>query len=219
MQIKSKTMPVNGKNNKGFTLVELMVTLAISTIVLAGIYAAYNAQMRSHVTQQVVVDIQQNLRSSMYYLQRSIRMAGLGVGAGFVDDFTSFIEPYASSAVTRDATNIAYTIDMDDDGEIDGSTGANVDNVDNELIAFRFNGNTLERYLPSIDDWQPVAENIDAANSGFSYLDAANNPTAIPAEIRSVQITITAQPVEEIYARAVAKRPHALSVQIRCRNL
>ena len=69
-------------SNCGFTLIELMITMAISLIILAGIYAAYQAQLRSHVTQQVVVDIQQNLRSSMHYLQRSVRMAGFGRGCG-----------------------------------------------------------------------------------------------------------------------------------------
>lgn len=69
MQIKCKIMKSIIKNNKGLTLVELMVTLAISSIVLAGIYAGYQSQLQSHITQQAVVDIQQNLRSSMYYLQ------------------------------------------------------------------------------------------------------------------------------------------------------
>jgi type IV pilus assembly protein PilW len=217
MKNKCKPVGLAFNNNCGFTLIELMVTLAISTIVLAGIYAAYQAQLRNHVTQQVVVDIQQNLRSSMHYLQRSIRMAGFGAGAGFVDDFSAY-PSYDSSDVTRDATSIAFTIDADDDGVI-----GNAANADNELIAFRLNGTVLQKFRPSAhfggdpDPWSNVAENIQ--NINFVYLDDTMTPTATPADIRSVQITITAQPVQAIYMRASEKRPHVLSVQIRCRNL
>jgi prepilin-type N-terminal cleavage/methylation domain-containing protein len=217
MKSKHKTAPARLNNNRGFTLIELMVTMAISVILLAGIYAAYQAQLRSHVTQQVVVDIQQNLRSSMHYLQRSIRMAGFGAGAGFVDDFSAYAD-YDNPDVSRDATSIAFTMDADDDGVI-GNDG----NVDNELIAFRLNGTVLEKFRPSAhkagvpDPWFAVAENIQSIN--FVYLDDAMNPGAALADIRSVQIKITAQPVEAIYMRASEKRPQVLSVQLRCRNL
>lgn len=206
---------------KGFTLIELMVTMAIASVVLAGIYAAYSAQVRSHVTQQVVLDIQQNLRSATYYLQRSVRMAGYGANAGFVDNFDAFIEPYKSSGASRTATSIAFTVDEDDDGQIDGTDGANIDNVDNELIAYRLDGNnTLLQYRPSMNSWIPIADNIQAIN--FRYLDGDLNGIIMPpqtlADIRSVVMTITAQPVEEL-TRTAAKRAQSLTVQIRCRNL
>jgi len=204
-------------SNCGFTLIELMVTMAISLIILAGIYAAYQAQLRGHMTQQVVVDIQQNLRSSMHYLQRSVRMAGFGAGAGFVDDFSAYPD-YDNGDVSRDATSIAFTLDADDDGVI-----GNAANADNELIAFRLNGTVLEKFRPSEhfagdpDPWAVVAENIQ--NINFVYLDDTMGPPGTLADIRSVQITITAQPVQAIYMRASEKRPQVLNVHIRCRNL
>ena len=217
----SETLMAATNNKKGFTLIELMVAMAIAGVVLAGIYAAYNAQMRAHVTQQVVVDIQQSLRSAMYCFQRSVRMAGLGSCAGFVDcddnpSFSGLIEPYASAVPAVDADNIAFTLDEDGDGQIDGTSGANIDNVDNELVAFRLNGNTMQKYRPSTDSWEDLAENI--ADIDFVYFDADMAVTTVPADIRSVQITLTAQPVEAINKRASAKRPNVLTAQISCRN-
>jgi type IV pilus assembly protein PilW len=216
----------SAKNRKGFTLIELMVAMAIASIVMAGIYAAYNAQMRTHVTQQAIVDIQQSLRGAMYFMQRSIRMAGYGNCAGFEDcdsnpSFSGLIEPYASAAPAIDSSTIAFTIDADDDGQIDGTDGGNIDNVDLELIAFRLNGNTIQKYTPSTDSWEALAENIAAIS--FVYLDENQQPLGDPpaplTSIRSVEVSITAQPVEEVHKRASAKRPQILTAQIRCRNL
>jgi len=64
------------RDKRGFTLVELLVTLAISSIALAAIYGVYKAQLQSHVTQNAVVDTQQSLRNTFYIMQRTIRMAG-----------------------------------------------------------------------------------------------------------------------------------------------
>lgn len=61
---------------KGFTLVELLIGIAVSSVVLTAVYAVFNAQQKTHANQQGVVDIQQNLRAGMYYLSREIRLTG-----------------------------------------------------------------------------------------------------------------------------------------------
>ena len=46
-------------------------------IVLAGIYAAFYSQQKSHVKEQQVVDAQQNVRGSATFMAREIRLAGM----------------------------------------------------------------------------------------------------------------------------------------------
>jgi prepilin-type N-terminal cleavage/methylation domain-containing protein len=70
------------KNNRGFTLVELMITLAIASMVMAGIYQVYQSQLKSYVVQNAVRDTQEDLRSAFYYLERTIRMAGFDPNRG-----------------------------------------------------------------------------------------------------------------------------------------
>ena len=63
-------------NTKGITLIELMVTLVISGIVIAGIYRVFIAQTRAYSVQDQVVEVQQNVRGTMELLLRDLRMAG-----------------------------------------------------------------------------------------------------------------------------------------------
>jgi len=216
-------MIAQSTHRNGFTLIELMVTLAVASIVLAGIYAGYQAQLRNHTTQQAVVDIQQNLRGAMYFLQRSIRMAGFGNNAGFLADFTAYDGAFGeTSGASTGANSIAFTIDDDNSGTIDVN--------DFELVAYRLNNNTLEVWRQNPDvagdwNWEPIAENIAQLN--LRYFDDSSPPNEIDpvadpgdiALIRSVQITIEARAVDELYTRAVVRNAQRLTVQVRCRNL
>jgi prepilin-type N-terminal cleavage/methylation domain-containing protein len=64
------------RSRYGFTLVELMVAMAIGLIVTGAIYAMYQSYQRSQVAQQLAVDMQQNGRAAMALMKREIRMAG-----------------------------------------------------------------------------------------------------------------------------------------------
>jgi len=63
-------------NKQGFTLVELMVALAISLVVMGAIFLTFKSQQDSYVIQDQITAMQQNLRSAMYMLTKDIQMAG-----------------------------------------------------------------------------------------------------------------------------------------------
>ena len=77
------------KKEYGFTLVELLIAMAISGFVLTAINSIYKTQQQSYVSQEQVAAIQQNLRGGVYCMYREIRMAGydpqLCGGFGIVD--------------------------------------------------------------------------------------------------------------------------------------
>lgn len=66
-------------NDKGFTLVELMISVLITGLILGGVFGIYNAQHKTYQTQGQVAGMQQNLRSAMYFMERDLRPAGLDV--------------------------------------------------------------------------------------------------------------------------------------------
>ncbi len=50
--------------------------MAIASVLMAGIYTFYQNQLKSHITQEELVDMQQDARVGMYMMTREIRMAG-----------------------------------------------------------------------------------------------------------------------------------------------
>ena len=75
---------MNGKNDHGFTLVELMVAMAITLIVGVVITVAYTVQSRVHAEQDALVETQQNIRAALQFMQSELRLAGYDVGLGKV---------------------------------------------------------------------------------------------------------------------------------------
>jgi type IV pilus assembly protein PilW len=60
----------------GFTLVELMVSLAMTAFLVGAIYLTFGVQRQRFATEEQIIDIQQNGRMAMELLSREVRMAG-----------------------------------------------------------------------------------------------------------------------------------------------
>ena len=157
-------------NNRGFTLAELLIGLFVSAIVMTTILSAYYSQNKSYAVQEQVAAMVQNLRAAMDIMIREIRMAGY--------DPTGTAN---AGIVTANTTSITITEDLDGDGSVAGD-----ENITYALADSDGDGdNDLER------NNNLIAENIDALD--FLYLDETANPTAVPSEIRAVQITMVAK--------------------------
>lgn len=155
------------KNENGFTLYEIMVSAAISSVFLLVIHSLYKSQQKSYAAQGQICAIQQNLRGGVCCMERDIRMAGY--------------DPRASG-------NFGITdvgLDRDGNGRIEFTLDDNLDDINDETDG---NGNVdgHETLAYSLYDYptadpdgvldlgrryggrrQLVAKNIDAL--GFAY--------------------------------------------------
>ncbi len=64
------------KDNRGFTLVELLVAMALGLVVLGAVLKVFVSQNRTNAAQQEVAYAQQNVRAAMDLMAREIRNAG-----------------------------------------------------------------------------------------------------------------------------------------------
>lgn len=188
-------------NRAGFTLLELIMTMAITSFIVGAIYSAYSTQSRVQITQDSVTEMQQNIRAALGILTHDIRMAGYdpsdSAGSGFVNG-TNFSNGSVNMAVSTNSTQIAFTADLDNDGAIntvaiDTNGDGSIDIGDMEQIAYKLNGTNLERYVTTsgIFYWQTVAEQIE--NIEFRYLDRDGNVTANFDNVKTVQIALLAK--------------------------
>jgi prepilin-type N-terminal cleavage/methylation domain-containing protein len=200
---------VNDK--RGFTMAELLVVLAMLSIVIGAIYGVFASVNRTCANNEVTAEVMQTMRTSLEFLEQDIRMAGL-------DRFDS-----ANAGIeVATAINLRFTADRNMDGVI--NTANLVDGIqeaDLERITYAYDAanKSLKQCLSegTVDDWQIVAKNVDEFR--FAYLDADHNPLALPiadlSEIRTVQITLTMEQQAGI-AGSVSR---TLNKRILCRNL
>lgn len=122
-------------NKLGFTLIELMIAMTLSLIAMGLIYSAYRSQQEAYTNERLVVDMQQNARSTLAFMRREIRMANYAPRAlnGVDDDHDGSIDEADESvvrgfqAVRPDRLN--FTLDLNSDGD---------DLDDNENITYGF---------------------------------------------------------------------------------
>lgn len=92
-----------GENNKGVTLIELLIVLVIAVILVGAVYSLFITQHQSYSVQDQVAGAQQDARAALDIMARDIRMAGsLSGGDGFtpVNTFISAVTPDNGSAST-----------------------------------------------------------------------------------------------------------------------
>ncbi|WP_163336833.1 prepilin-type N-terminal cleavage/methylation domain-containing protein [Desulfopila sp. IMCC35008] len=165
----------------GFTLVELMVGLAITSVIITAVFAAYTTQQRLYVSQDQIAEMQQNLRAAVDYMAREIRMAGYDPtgesGAGLL----------ATSDDDLSLDQMSFTLDANEDEDTAD---------DGEHFRFHFSTGLATDFAVEVRDGgaltsQVIAENIQAVE--FLYLDKDGDPTLVPENARSVKVSMLAR--------------------------
>ncbi len=163
-------------NEQGFTMVELVVGLAISLILLGIAVKIFLVQQRAYNVQEQLSEMQQNIRAATDMIVRETKMAGY--------DPTDL--GFDGIGNNSSATSIQILADLDG---TDTTTGTNED------ITYKYYGDPdfqIKRKGSTGGNFQPLAENIQAFD--LLYFDATDGPdigTSTPADIRKIKITIT----------------------------
>jgi prepilin-type N-terminal cleavage/methylation domain-containing protein len=195
--------------NQGFTLVELLVGLAIFSIVALILMRQLTLGSRINTEQNAVARAQQSLRAARLMINQDIRLAGLDPRRTYRFGFEE-----------ATSTKFRVTADFNENGVVDDVDAERVTYViqagARELEKILYEGTASQANATLLDRIDP-----DPGDSSFVYLDADGNPLANPVpaadleNIRTVEVTLT---VEESAGQGGIVTRKA-SGQVKCRNI
>jgi len=159
----------HASNARGFSLVELLVASAIGLVVLGAMYSVFTFQNKTFNTQELIVEMQQNVRSAMDIMVDEIQMAGCNRGTSNLPGISS---PSGSS--------IRFTQDLNGDADVSD---------DNEDITYSYNaGQKCVTRQNAGGNALTFAENIESLV--FSYYDSTGSEITDPAaNISKIRMT------------------------------
>jgi prepilin peptidase dependent protein B len=221
MQTSSRTAR---KNQRGLSLVELMVAMAIGLIVIAAALNFFSRHLRESRAVQVELRLMQDLRSAADLIGRDLRRAGhwgnAAAGVWQRDAGAADVNPYAF--VTIASNDVAFNFSRD---AVDNNT---VDS--NENFGFRLRSGVVE-FLLGNGNWQALSDANTVTVTSFtvtpsvqhvpleamcatscSAADSANATCPPQQHIRSLNIALVGQAVSD------AKVKRSVQNQVRLRN-
>lgn len=224
------------QEERGFTLVEILVAMALVTIFMGGLLTMFVGFTKSYTTENVKADVQQLVRGGVEHMVPYIRMAGY--------EPLTWAEPAQSTLDPTDGSGagfkfaarhkLRFTSDLDMNAVIDNEDDSGPATENQERITYYYNpaesGGTLSRILYegssfSSEQDQPIVSNVDSFS--FTYFDEdgfeipldSNPNTSLSSgdlgEIRSVVIAMTVR--ESAGRDGFITRTY--ENRVRCRNI
>lgn len=198
---------VERDRSSGFTLIEVLVTIAMISIFMAAAMAVLVPLSRSYTTTEVASSAQQVVRMAVEFMANDIRLAGLDP-----------LQQADAGLQEANATSIRFTCDRVN--VVAGDTEANgeIDNDNFENISYYYEAatNSLNLRLYSgapVQTTQQLVNNV--TNLEFRYFDETGAVTGDLDLIRSVQISMTVE--EDAGPGDTIERSY--TTRVLCRNL
>lgn len=195
-------MPV--RTSQGFTLTELLIALAIGSVVMAGVVNFFINQQKHYNVREQVATMQENTRMGLDFISRDLAMAGYdptetsGAGIGVANASTLQVTmDLNGNGTTADADeDVTYTLyDHDQDGDQD-----------------------LGRTVGGITEL--IAENIATLSFAYTLADGTVTTTpADPSQIRAIDVTLTGRTARPDPQYADGYRKVTLNTTILVRNM
>jgi prepilin-type N-terminal cleavage/methylation domain-containing protein len=186
------------RDQRGFSMTELLVVCAILGIVMAGVLSLLMVGQQSATTTSNKVDAQANARVGIERMIEEIREAGyLPAGPTCPGAPATPCPPfnYAFSAITnQSATGLTIQNDWNANNTIQNTSVVDPISGGNrgEQVIYSFSGGQLSRREMGVDA-APVVLASGIISLAFTYLDQGNAVTGTAADIRTVTITMTTQ--------------------------
>ncbi|MFA5516403.1 MAG: prepilin-type N-terminal cleavage/methylation domain-containing protein [Desulfuromonadales bacterium] len=167
------------KGRQGFSLVELMVVVAIMGMVIAAVLGLYSNVQKSTGSSEDVAEVQQSLRVALDRITDDILMSGFLVGAA-----SPIVDAQADSLTLRTASAFNSWARVSADISFPDNTTKTIA-VDSPEMAQLFGDDNYVRIVRPVDGCQPaepVATSCGGGASPFFKVTSVNPNPADPAD-------------------------------------
>lgn len=189
-------------NERGYTLAEMLVVCAIVGLVMASLLGLVVSGQKAFWYGTTQVDAQQTARVAVERMVKEIREAGYYPQNPDTSPVTCTAAPcYAFNAIANGPTASSVTLQYDWNGDgVSAASGMVNDPVlcatgtacRGERVAYSFSSGALTRQEIGVDTTpQTIASGISSLS--FTYFDENGTATTVPANIRTIGVTVTAQ--------------------------
>jgi prepilin-type N-terminal cleavage/methylation domain-containing protein len=121
-------------NNKGLTLIEILVAFVIGSVMMIAVYSSYTIFAKSYLAIIEKMNVNKSLRNSMSAILRDIRAAGfIDINTSFAKTISNVITFADGGASNSDVINIIYDLDRTQRIQVTYKLNKNVDNLTNNL--------------------------------------------------------------------------------------
>ena len=169
---------MNMTKDEGFTLIEVVIALALSMVTVGAIYIIYLGQVKSQVVREDKLDMQQHARVAMDLIVRELRMAGYD--PRHVNQDNNLSNDF--DGISYHPTQLEVRADLNGNG---GPTDSN------ESIRFSHDPATFTLRRDTGGGRQPLAEHIESFS--IKYFDHHGQPTTDSKHIRQIELNIQAR--------------------------
>ncbi|PIE74832.1 MAG: hypothetical protein CSA18_03350 [Deltaproteobacteria bacterium] len=200
-------------NNKGFSLVELLIVMLITAVVSTVLYSTFNNEIKTFVNQKKINGLRRDVMLTLFFIKKDLALAGFDPFGGADVGFNEISEKKMTftgvdinklslgSGDNKCLRRYRYEFNKANSGDITGKiqrlSGATTTGSFSHII---LNGNELS---DNIEDFK------------LEYLDSGDAITSDMDNVRAVKITIKGR--LGLWGRPDFKE--TFSIQYNCRNM
>jgi prepilin-type N-terminal cleavage/methylation domain-containing protein len=165
-------------NQFGFTLVEILIAMAVSAVVLTGVMKVY-AHMQQSSAQQIATSVlQQNQRGALGIMERELRLVGMDrsqSGNFQITDVRKYSIVDSASTAAPDGNGspiLRMQVDDDHDGILDGNETVTYSLYDRDSDGqppWELSRSTSMPGNNAIDQPQMIAEGVEAFGLAYAF--------------------------------------------------
>ena len=142
-------MPLTRRYQQGLGLVELMISLVIGMIVIAGALTITASTMGANASQMKMSRLNNELRQVMDVIVRDMRRAGFHNWSVSQTDYSANPQALTAVTTTTGSESVSVSYDENVNGALDAAT---------ETFRFRHNGSGVETALGSAGSWSSMID-------------------------------------------------------------